>query len=65
MSTIKVRPLDATHYRRDEEDVAEYLRQVMEGGNTAELDAALVDIVRAQLRQAVQGDPGAQVRAKS
>ena len=47
MSKIKTRPFDMANYLGTEEEVAEYLRQVLEEGDPAELAAALGDIARA------------------
>ena len=48
MTKIKTRPFDAAHYLETEDDVAEYLRFVLESGDVALLGAALVDIAHAR-----------------
>lgn len=48
MSNIKTRPFDVANYLKDEEDVTEYMRQVLEEGDPAELGAALGAIARAR-----------------
>ena len=46
MSKIKTRPFDVANYLNDEEDITEYMRQVLEDGDPAELGAALGAIAR-------------------
>ena len=58
MSTIKMRPFDMANYLTSEEDVAEYLRQVLEDGAPAELGAALGDIARARGMTQLARDTG-------
>ena len=58
MSTIKMRPFDMANYLTSEEDVAEYLRQVLEDGDPAELGAALGDIARARGMTQLARDTG-------
>ena len=58
MSTIKMRPFDMANYLTSEEDVAEYLRQVLEDGDQAELGAALGDIARARGMTQLARDTG-------
>ena len=58
MSTIKMRPFDMANYLNSEEDVAEYLRQVLEDGDPAELGAALGDIARARGMTQLARDTG-------
>lgn len=48
MSKIKIRPFDMANYLDSEQEIAEYLRQVLEDGDPAELAAALGDIARAR-----------------
>jgi len=48
MSNIKTRPFDAANYLRNEEDIAEYLRQTLEEGDAVDLEEALDDIARAR-----------------
>ena len=43
MNKIKTRPFDMANYLRDEAEVVEYLRQVLEDGDPSELAAALGD----------------------
>ena len=43
MSNIKTRPFDAVNYLQGEEDIAEYLKQVLEDGDPLLLGAALGD----------------------
>jgi probable addiction module antidote protein len=58
MSTIKIRPFDMANYLTCEEDVAEYLRQVLEDGDPVELGAALGDIARARGMTQLARDTG-------
>ncbi len=58
MSTNKIRPFDAAHYLQCEEDIAEYLRQVLEDGDPALLGAALGDIARARGMTQLARDTG-------
>ncbi|MBS0466558.1 MAG: putative addiction module antidote protein [Proteobacteria bacterium] len=58
MSTIKTRPFDMANYLNSEEEIAEYLRQVLEGNNPAELAAALGDIARARGMTQLARDTG-------
>ena len=58
MSTIKMRPFDMANYLTSEEDVAEYLRQVLEDGDPVELGAALGDIARARGMTQLARDTG-------
>lgn len=46
--TIKTRPFDMANYLRSEEEIAEYLRQVLEDNDPAELAAALGHVARAR-----------------
>jgi len=45
---IKTRLFDMANYLHDEEEIAEYLRQVLEDGDPLELAAALGHIARAR-----------------
>ncbi|MBS0341403.1 MAG: putative addiction module antidote protein [Proteobacteria bacterium] len=45
---IKTRPFDVANYLESDEDVAEYLSQVLEEGDSAELAGALGAIARAR-----------------
>ena len=46
--TIKTRPFDMANYLRSEEEIAEYLRQVLEDNDPAELAAAFWNVARAR-----------------
>ena len=58
MSNIKTRPFDMANYLSSEEDIAEYLRQVLEDNNPAELAGALGDIARARGMTQLARDTG-------
>ena len=58
MSKIKTRPFDMANYLGNEEEVAEYLRQVLEDGDPVELAAALGDIARARGMTQLARDTG-------
>ena len=58
MSKIKTRPFDMANYLGSEEEVAEYLRQVLEDGDPAELAAALGDVARARGMTQLARDTG-------
>jgi probable addiction module antidote protein len=58
MGKMNTRPFDAANYLRDEDDVAEYLRQVLEEGDAAEIGAALGDIARARGMTRLARDTG-------
>lgn len=58
MSTIKTRPFDMANNLNSEEEIAEYLRQVLEDNNPAELAAALGDIARARGMTQLARDTG-------
>lgn len=45
---MNTRPFDMANYLQNEQDVMEYLRQVLQEGDPAELGAALGDIARAR-----------------
>ena len=49
---------DMVNYLKDEEDVAEYMRQVLEDGDPALLGAALGDIARARGMTQLAKDTG-------
>lgn len=51
MSNIKTRPFDMANYLNSEEEIAEYLRQVLEDNDPAELAGALGDIASSHCRQ--------------
>ncbi|MCZ2104896.1 MAG: putative addiction module antidote protein [Comamonadaceae bacterium] len=55
---IKTRPFDMANYLDSEEEVVEYLRQVLEDGDPAELAAALGDIARARGMTQLARDTG-------
>lgn len=58
MNTIKTRPFDMANYLSNEEEITEYLRQVLEDGDPAELAAALGDIARARGMTQLARDTG-------
>ena len=58
MSTIKTRAFDAANYLTCEEDITEYLRQVLEDGDPVLLGAALGDIARARGMSQLARDTG-------
>lgn len=58
MNTIKTRPFDMANYLGNEEEITEYLRQVLEDGDLAELAAALGDIARARGMTQLARDTG-------
>ena len=58
MNKIKPRPFDMANYLGDEEDVTEYLRQVLEDGDPALLAAALGDIAKARGMSQLARDTG-------
>ena len=55
---IQTRPFDMANYLGSEEEVAEYLRQVLEDGDPAELAAALGDVARARSMTQLARDTG-------
>ena len=57
-TTIQTRPFDMANYLGNEEEVAEYLRQVLEDGDPAELAAALGDVARARSMTQLARDTG-------
>ena len=58
MSNIKTRPFDAVNYLQGEEDIAEYLKQVLEDGDPLLLGAALGDVARARGMSQLARDTG-------
>ena len=58
MNNIKTRPFDMANYLSSEEEIAEYLRQVLEDNNPAELAGALGDIARARGMTQLARDTG-------
>lgn len=58
MSSLKTRPFDAANYLGSEESITEYLRVVVEDGDTALLAAALGDIARARGMTQLSRDTG-------
>ena len=58
MSKIKTRPFDMANYLNSEEDIAEYLCQVLEENDPAELAGALGDIARARGMTQLARDTG-------
>jgi len=57
-TTIRTRPFDMANYLGTDEDVAEYLSQVLADGDPAELAAALGDIARARGMTQLARDTG-------
>jgi len=55
---IKTRPFDMANYLHGEEEVTEYLRQVLEDGDPAELAAALGNVARARGMTQLARDTG-------
>ena len=58
MSTIKTRPFDMANHLGSEEEITEYLRQVLEDNDPAELAGALGDIARARGMTQLARDTG-------
>lgn len=58
MSKMKTRSFDMANYLTSEEDIAEYLRQVLEDGDPTELAAALGDIARTRGMTQLAKDTG-------
>ncbi|SEA26936.1 addiction module antidote protein [Acidovorax soli] len=58
MSKIKTRPFDMTNYIESDDDAVEYLRQVLEDNDPAELAAALGTIARARGMTQLARDTG-------
>ena len=58
MSKIKTRPFDMANYLGSEEEITEYLRQVLEDGDQCELAAALGDVARARGMTQLARDTG-------
>lgn len=58
MSEIKTRPFDVANYLNDEEDMTEYMSQVLEEGDPAELGAAPGAIARARGMSNLARDTG-------
>ena len=58
MKKIKTRPFDVVNDRQDEDDIAEYLRQVLEDGDPQLLGAALGDVARARGMSQLARDTG-------
>ena len=58
MSKIKTRPFDMANYLTSEEDITEFLRQVLEDGDPTELAAALGDIARTRGMTQLAKDTG-------
>ena len=58
MSKIKTRPFDMANYLGSEDEITEYLRQVLEDGDPSELAAALGDIARARGMTQLARDTG-------
>ena len=58
MTKSKTRAFDAANYLDTEEDIAEYLRQVLVDNDPIELAAALGDIARARGMSKLAADTG-------
>ena len=58
MSRTQTRPFDMANHLASEEEIAEYLRQVLEDGDPAELAGALGDIARARGMTQLAHDTG-------
>lgn len=58
MTKIKTRPFDAANYLETEDDIAEYLRFILESGDIVLLGAALGDIARARGMSQLARDTG-------
>ena len=58
MKKIKTRPFDMANCLTDEHDIEEYMRQVLEDGDPAELGAALGAIARARGMSDLARDTG-------
>lgn len=58
MSNIKTRPFDMANHLSSEEEITEYLRQVLEDNDPAELAGALGDIARARGMTQLARDTG-------
>lgn len=58
MNKVKTRPFDMANYLLDEEDAAEYLRQVLADGDPSLIAAALGDIARARGMTQLARDTG-------
>ena len=58
MSTIKTRPFDMANHLGSEEEITEYLRQVLEDNDPAELAGASGDIARARGMTQLARDTG-------
>ena len=58
VTKMKTRPFDMVNYLGSEADIQEYLSQVLEDGDPAELAAALGDIARARGMTQLAKDTG-------
>ena len=58
MTKIKTRPFDVANYLTSEEDMVEYLRQVLEEGDPSELASALGAIARTRGMSQLARDTG-------
>jgi probable addiction module antidote protein len=58
MNKLKFRPFDMVNYLTNEEEMNEYLRQVLEDGDPSELAAALGEIARARGMTQLAKDTG-------
>lgn len=58
MTKQRTRPFDMGNYLNDEADIAEYMRQVLQDGDSALLGAALGDVARARGMTTLAKDTG-------
>jgi len=58
MTRIETQPFDVANYLKSDEDIAEYLRQVVQDGDPAELAGALGHIARARSMTQLARDTG-------
>jgi len=58
MGKTKTRPFDMANYLNSEDDIAEYMRQVVEDGDVAELASALGHVARARGMAQLARDTG-------
>ena len=58
MTTLKTQPFDMANHLGSEEEITEYLRQVLEDNDPAELAGALGDIARARGMTQLARDTG-------
>lgn len=58
MKNLKIRPFDMANHLSNEEEITEYLRQVLEDNDPAELAGALGEIARARGMTQLARDTG-------